>query len=86
MDNLSGPKVYKNEMFRLQGIDPSDIKQVVTDTQIGGMLGNAMSQNVLEALFKEIFKCVTNRTGGESSTAQSNLQSTNLVQTSLWGY
>lgn len=31
------------EMLRLQGIDPSQFVQVVSDTVVGEMVGNAMS-------------------------------------------
>ena len=42
-----------NEMFRGQGIDPGMIVRapMVSDAQLGGMIGNAMSQTVLGKLF-----------------------------------
>jgi hypothetical protein len=39
------------EMMRLQGMDPSTVKQVVSDSALGHQVGNAMSQNVLERIF-----------------------------------
>ena len=42
-----GRRLRLQEMTRLQGIDPREIKQVVSDVQLGKMLGRAMSANVL---------------------------------------
>ena len=38
------------EMMRLQGIDPSTFKQVVSDSAMGQQLGNAMSVYVIEQI------------------------------------
>ena len=38
------------EMMRLQGIDPSTFKQIVSDSTIGQQLGNAMSANDIEQI------------------------------------
>ena len=39
-----------DEMLRIQGIIPQTIKHVVSDQRLGAMIGNAMSQNVVERL------------------------------------
>mmetsp|Transcript_56207 Transcript_56207/g.174313 ORF Transcript_56207/g.174313 Transcript_56207/m.174313 type:complete len:372 (-) Transcript_56207:526-1641(-) len=46
-----GRRVTKDEMMRLQGIDPASFKTVVSETQLGRQIGNAMSVNVLERIF-----------------------------------
>ena len=38
------------EMMRLQGIDPENFKQVVSDSVMGQQVGNAMSFNVIELI------------------------------------
>ncbi len=45
------------ELMRIQGIDPANITRTpgVSDTQLGAMAGNGMSQNVLEAVLRQIF-------------------------------
>ena len=50
------------ELFRAQGIDFNHIKRAntVSDRQLGMMCGNAMSQNVLEALFASIATATNN--------------------------
>ena len=61
------------ELMRTQGIDPDKVVRTlgVSDTQLGAMAGNAMSQNVLEALFTQIFTamgtCPTSHAPWESS-------------------
>mmetsp|Transcript_33737 Transcript_33737/g.85291 ORF Transcript_33737/g.85291 Transcript_33737/m.85291 type:complete len:344 (+) Transcript_33737:3-1034(+) len=45
-----GRRLLKTEMMRLQGMNPSKFRQVVSDTQLGKQLGNTMSVNVLERL------------------------------------
>jgi DNA (cytosine-5)-methyltransferase 1 len=50
-------KATVGEMLSLQGF-PQSFKQVVSFTQLTKQIGNAMSVNVLEHLFIEIFKCV----------------------------
>lgn len=45
------------EHLRLQGF-PSNFKQVVSDAQMKKQIGNSMSVNVLERLFKCIFKAI----------------------------
>ncbi len=49
-----------NEMCRLQGIDPASISipTTVSRAQIGAMLGNAMSQHVLEALLSSLARSI----------------------------
>lgn len=42
------------EMLRLQGMDPSTFKVVVSDKQLGKQLGNTMSVNVLERLLARL--------------------------------
>ena len=42
------------EKLSLQGF-PKNFKQVVSDTQMSGQIGNSMSVNVLVCLFKNIF-------------------------------
>mmetsp|Transcript_56206 Transcript_56206/g.174307 ORF Transcript_56206/g.174307 Transcript_56206/m.174307 type:complete len:121 (-) Transcript_56206:526-888(-) len=46
-----GRRLTKDEMMRLQGIDPASFKTVVSETQLGRQIGNAMSVNVLERIF-----------------------------------
>lgn len=43
------------ELFALQGFNPDEIKQVVSKTQLRRQIGNAMSVNVLEFIFKQLF-------------------------------
>lgn len=42
------------ECLKLQGF-PSNFKQVVSDRQLKKQIGNSMSVNVIEAIFKELF-------------------------------
>lgn len=51
-------KATIKELLALQGF-PTDFKQVVSDTQFKKQIGNAMSVNVLEHLFIELFKSVS---------------------------
>lgn len=46
-----GRRFLKTEMMRLQGMDPTKFKVVVSDSRLGHQLGNTMSVNVLERLF-----------------------------------
>jgi len=46
-----GRRFLKTEMMRLQGMDPTKFKVVVSDAKLGHQLGNTMSVNVLERLF-----------------------------------
>mmetsp|Transcript_56204 Transcript_56204/g.174295 ORF Transcript_56204/g.174295 Transcript_56204/m.174295 type:complete len:372 (-) Transcript_56204:113-1228(-) len=46
-----GRRLTKDEMLRLQGMNPATFKKAVSDTQLGKQIGNAMSVNVLERLF-----------------------------------
>jgi len=45
-----GRRFLKTEMMRLQGMDPTKFKVVVSDSRLGHQLGNTMSVNVLERL------------------------------------
>lgn len=49
-------KATITEILSLQGF-PKDLVQVVSNTQFKKQIGNSMSVNVLEHLFREIFKC-----------------------------
>ena len=40
--------------MRLQGMDPTEFVAVVSDSQLGKQLGNAMSVNVLERIFTRV--------------------------------
>jgi len=51
-------KASVKELLRLQAF-PDDFKQVVSYTQMKRQIGNSMSVNILEELFKEIFKCTS---------------------------
>jgi len=46
-----GRHTKKQEMMRLQGMDPTKFTVAVTQAQLGKQLGNTMSVNVLERLF-----------------------------------
>ena len=46
-----GRRMTKQEMLRLQGMDVSKFEQVAPDNQLGKLIGNTMSVNVLERLF-----------------------------------
>lgn len=48
-----GRRMNLDEMLRCQGMSRC-FKQVVTDKALGGQIGNAMSQNILERLFVKI--------------------------------
>ena len=45
-----GRRLLKTEMMRLQGMNPSKFRVVVSQAQLGKQLGNTMSVNVLERL------------------------------------
>ena len=45
-----------NEMMRLQGILPDDIKVAVSDVELGKQIGNAMSVNVVERLLPYVLR------------------------------
>ena len=45
-----GRRLRKMEMMRLQGMDPTKFRVVVSEAQLGKQLGNTMSVNVLERL------------------------------------
>jgi DNA (cytosine-5)-methyltransferase 1 len=45
-----GRRLTKEEMMRLQGMNPTTFKVAVSDCQLGQQLGNTMSVNVLERL------------------------------------
>ena len=45
-------------MFRLQGIGPADLAISISDRQVGEMIGNAMSQNVLQCFIVQVFKAI----------------------------
>jgi site-specific DNA-cytosine methylase len=49
-----GRRLTKEEMFRLQGMDSTQFKVVVSDTQLGKQLGNTMSVNVFERLLTKV--------------------------------
>jgi len=53
-----GRRLRKTEMMRLQGMDPTIFKVVVSETQLGKQLGNTMSVNVLERLFCRLLPAV----------------------------
>ena len=44
-----------DELLMLQGFDPKKFTQVVTNRQLTKQIGNSMTVNVLEAIFKSIF-------------------------------
>jgi len=46
-----GRRLRKQEMMRLQGMNPTTFKVAISETQLGKQLGNTMSVNVLERLF-----------------------------------
>eukprot|EP00928_Gymnodinium_smaydae_P008919 TRINITY_DN13292_c0_g5_i2.p1 TRINITY_DN13292_c0_g5~~TRINITY_DN13292_c0_g5_i2.p1 ORF type:complete len:393 (+),score=95.78 TRINITY_DN13292_c0_g5_i2:122-1180(+) len=46
-----GRRTTKPEMMRLQGMEPTGFKQVVSEVQWGNLIGNSMSVNVLERIF-----------------------------------
>jgi DNA (cytosine-5)-methyltransferase 1 len=46
-----GRRMVKEEMMRLQGMDPTAFNVVVRPNELGKQLGNTMSVNVLERLF-----------------------------------
>ena len=47
-----------DELLMLQGFDPKKFTQVVTNRQLTKQIGNSMTVNVLEAIFKTIFNYV----------------------------
>ena len=46
----------KEEMFRLQGMDPTKFKVVVNNTKLGQLIGNSMSVNVVERILIRALK------------------------------
>ena len=70
----------KEEMFRLQGMDPTIFNAVIPDTHLGQQLGNAMSVNVIERILQRslaaanIYKMGTDR--WETGKGLERLQST----------
>ena len=53
-----GRLLNARERCRLQGINPDDFKQVVSDAQWRKQLGNAMSVNVVERLLARLLPAV----------------------------
>jgi len=53
-----GRRLHKTEMMRLQGMDPTIFKVVVSERELGKQLGNTMSVNVLERLFARLLPAV----------------------------
>lgn len=49
-----GRRLRKEEMMRLQGMDPTQFTVAVSENQLGRQLGNTMSVNVLERLFAKL--------------------------------
>lgn len=49
-----GRRLMKEEMMRLQGMDPTRFTVAVTDSQLGKQLGNTMSVNVFERLLVRV--------------------------------
>jgi len=49
-----GRRTSKEEMMRLQGMNPSKFKVAVSEAQLGKQLGNTMSVNVLERLLCKV--------------------------------
>lgn len=49
-----GRRLSKEEMMRLQGMDPTTFKVAVSETQLGKQLGNTMSVNVFERLLVRV--------------------------------
>jgi len=49
-----GRRLSKEEMMRLQGMNPTHFKVAVSECQLGRQLGNTMSVNVLERLFTRV--------------------------------
>lgn len=49
-----GRRLTKQEMMRLQGMDPTKFVQAVSDRQLGRQLGNTMSVNVVERLLFKV--------------------------------
>jgi DNA (cytosine-5)-methyltransferase 1 len=49
-----GRRLTKEEMMRLQGMDPTQFTVAVTEHQLGRQLGNTMSVNVLERLLVRV--------------------------------
>ena len=46
-------------MFRLQGMDPTTFSNVIPEYQLGQLLGNAMSVNVIERLLFQVLHAAT---------------------------
>ena len=59
-----------NVLFRGHGVYANTMKrtEVVIDMQIGAMIGNAMSQTVLEAILTETFRSVKLYRNGQSES------------------
>jgi len=55
----------KNEMFRLQGMDPMEFKVVVPDTVMGQQIGNAMCVNVIERVLIKVLEAAGLAESGE---------------------
>jgi len=49
-----GRRLTKDEMMRLQGMNPASFKKAVSEAQLGKQIGNAMSVNILERLFVRV--------------------------------
>jgi DNA (cytosine-5)-methyltransferase 1 len=49
-----GRRTTKEEMMRLQGMNPTKFKLAVSEAQLGRQLGNTMSVNVLERIFARL--------------------------------
>lgn len=53
-----GRRTTLHEMMRLQGMELAQFKQVVSDRQLGQLIGNSMSVNVLERLFAKLLPAI----------------------------
>lgn len=49
-------RMTKEEMLRLQGMDPTKIKVAVPENELGQQIGNAMSINVIERILVQVLK------------------------------
>ena len=86
-----GRRMNLDELLRAQGIDPRKMvkAQGITQAQYGAMAGNAMSQNVLEAIFEKMCTaCGWSKLSADqqrthsSDRAQDNNQPTTTIDSS----
>jgi DNA (cytosine-5)-methyltransferase 1 len=75
-----GRRTSKEEMMRLQGMNPTTFKVAVTEAQLGKQLGNTMSVNVLERLLCKVLPAAKLVRHGELTDRWANGSAVRLLK------